>query len=57
MELSSLKKKKIEFEKQILRMKMDFERELGVEIIEIKVNKHDFFAGDRISTIEIEIRI
>ncbi len=57
MELDYLKSKKAEFEKKISRMLFDFERGTGCEIVKINVEKHDFFAGDRITTIDIEIRL
>lgn len=57
MEISYLKKRKMEFEKKLLRMMFDFKKETGCEIIKINVEKHDFFAGDRLSTIDIEIRL
>lgn len=57
MEIDYLKSKKTEFEKKLGRMIFDFEREIDVEITKINVEKHGFFAGDRITTVNIEIRL
>lgn len=57
MEIDYLKNKKIEFEKKLGRMLFDFEKETDCEITKINVEKHGFFAGDRITTVSVEINL
>lgn len=57
MTIEELKKKKMALEKKILRLIFEYERETGTEVTKINVEKHGFFRGDRLQTIEVETRL
>jgi hypothetical protein len=57
MTIEELKNKKLMFEKQIANLMFKFERDNNIEISEIKVEKHGFLRGDRISTVSVTIEL
>ena len=57
MDIEELKKLKMALEKKILRLIFDYERETGTEVTKINVEKHGFFRGDRLQTVEVETRL
>jgi len=57
MDIEELKNLKMALEKKIQRLIFEYERETGTEVTKINVEKHGFFRGDRIQTVEIETRL
>lgn len=57
MDIKELKEKKVALEKKILRLIFEYERETGTEVTKINVEKHGFFRGDRLQTVEVETRL
>jgi hypothetical protein len=57
MDIQELKKKKMKLEKEILRLIFEYERDTGTEVTKINVEKHGFFRGDRLQTVEVETRL
>jgi len=57
MDIKELKEKKMVLEKKILRLIFEYERETGTEVTKINVEKHGFFRGDRLQTVEVETRL
>ncbi len=57
MDIAELKEKKMVLEKKILGLVFDYEHETGTEVTKINVEKHGFFRGDKLQTIEVETRL